>query len=272
MPTIHPTAILSGDVNLADDVAIGPGCVVTGNVHLEAGVRLLSQVQLHGEVGPLRVGPGSLFYPFACVGFPGQDLKFTRGMPSAGTVLGANCVIREHATIHAATKPDAPTRLGDRVYMMVASHVGHDARVDDDVTLVNGTALGGHVHVFPNATLGGGTVVHQHCRVGRLAFTSGHSALADEMPPFCVSWGRNSIVGINHVGLRRAGVPREQITLLRQAFRQTIRANLQRQALLARLAELSADSPLVAELREFYATSKRAVAAYRSPGRGEVED
>ncbi|MBL8990178.1 MAG: acyl-ACP--UDP-N-acetylglucosamine O-acyltransferase [Phycisphaerae bacterium] len=267
MPRIHPSAVVEPSVELSDDVQIGPGCVVTGAVKLGSGVRLIGHATICGELGPVEVGAGTTVYPGACVGFGGQDAKFKPGMASAGVRIGAGVTLRESATVHAATKPDRPTTVGDRVYMMVSSHVGHDATVENDVTMVNAVALGGHAHVAERAILGGSVVVHQFGRVGRMAFISGGSAFSSDVPPFCVGAGRNNLTGVNLVGLRRAGVPREHITLVRQAFRDVFRRNLMKSEALARLAELGVQCPLVLEMRDFVATGKRTIAPYRNLGR-----
>lgn len=267
MPRIHPSAVVEPTVELADDVQVGPACVLTGSVKLGPGVRLIGHATICGEFGPVEIGAGTTIYPGACVGFGGQDAKFKPGMASAGVRIGAGVTLREHATVHAATKPDRPTTVGDRVYMMVASHVGHDATVDRDVTMVNAVALGGHAHVAERAILGGSVVVHQFGRVGRMAFISGGSAFSCDVPPYCVGAGRNSLTGINLVGLRRAGVPRDQITTVRRAFREVFRRNLTKPESLARLAELGADCPPVLEMRDFVASSQRTIAPYRNLGR-----
>ncbi|TMA30182.1 MAG: acyl-ACP--UDP-N-acetylglucosamine O-acyltransferase, partial [Deltaproteobacteria bacterium] len=53
MPEIHPTAILDRDVELADDVVIGPQCVIRGRVRIGVGTQLLGHVYLQG---PLELG------------------------------------------------------------------------------------------------------------------------------------------------------------------------------------------------------------------------
>ena len=100
MPLIHPTASVAREAVLADSVEIGPYCVLTGAVRLEAGVRLIGNVYI---CGPATIGEGTTIYPFACIGFPPQDVKFKLGDKTAGVVVGHHALIREHATIHAAS-------------------------------------------------------------------------------------------------------------------------------------------------------------------------
>jgi len=253
---IHPTAIVGKECELAADVEVGPYCVVSGKVSLGQGVRLIAHVHVNG---PAVIGAGTTIYPFASLGLGPQDLKYKPGQPTGGIKVGQNCQVREHVTIHAATKPDIPTSTGDRAFLMVGSHLGHDVQIGNDVTLVNGTMLGGHAQVGDNATLAGGTAVHQFTRIGRFAFVSG-VPVAMDIPPFCLSADRNQIHGINQVGLRRSGMPREHITLIRKAFREVFRPTLPRAEMIARLEELGATCPPVLEMARFVQDAKRSIA------------
>ncbi len=256
MATVHPTASVSSEAELGEGVEIGPQCVLTGRVVLGAGVRLIGHVYL---CGPVRIGPGTIVYPFVCLGYPGQDVKFKLGDPTAGVEVGASCILREHVTIHAATNQGAPTRIGDRVFMMVNTHVGHDGAVGAGVTMVNNSALGGHASVGEGAVLGGGALVHQFARIGRLAMMSGGIAVSVDVPPFCMVIGRNLMAGVNVVGMRRAGIPREHITEVRRAYRDIFRGGLQRGEMVAELEARGAGCPPVAEMARFVSQSKRAI-------------
>ena len=240
MPVIHPTASVAREAQLAESVEIGPFCVLTGAVRLGAGVRLIGNVYLNG---PVAIGEGTTVYPFACIGFPPQDVKFKLGDATAGVIVGQNGLIREHATIHSASNDQTPTTVGDRVFMMVNTHLGHDAKVGNNVVMVNNSAVGGHGQLYDNATLGGGALVHQFCRVGRLAMISGGVAVSVDVPPFCISDERNRIKGINVVGLRRAGFARQHITDVRLAFRDLLRSPMDRDELVAEVLKRGKDCP-----------------------------
>lgn len=256
MPKVHPTATVDERARLGEGVEIGPYCIVTGDVTLGPGVRLLTRVSLQG---PLTVGAGTVIYPNACIGFEPQDYKFKPGSPTAGVVIGEGCLIREHATVHAATSLQKPTRLGDRVFMMVNAHVAHDAEVRDDAILVNNVAMGGHTELHERAILSGGVVVHQFGRIGRLAMCSGGAVVTNDVPPFCMSAQRNMLVGLNLVGMRRAGMPRSEIDAVRSAYREVFRRNPPRAELLEQLRERGEQSPAVMLMHDFVVASKRSI-------------
>lgn len=248
MATIHPTAIIEGDCECADDVEIGPQCVVTGPVKLGAGVRLVGRSHIQG---PVAIGERCMIYPGACIGFPPQDVKFKLGDPTAGVRVGDDTIIRELVTIHASTSAQTPTIVGNNVFMMVQSHVGHDARVDDHCVLVNSAAVGGHSHLGERVTLGGNSGIHQNTRIGKLVFVTGVVGMSTDVPPFAMISERNLMTGINVVGMRRAGYSTEEISGVRLAFREALRTNMPTPDRLALLREHAETCPPVNEIIEF---------------------
>ncbi len=264
MPEIHPTAEVSRDAVLAPDVRIGPGCIITGKVTLGAGVRLMGGNYVQG---PTTIGDGTVLYPHCCVGFEPQDVKFKPGDPTPGVVIGTNCTLREHVTIHAASKPDGPTRLGNNVFMLVNSHVGHDTVVGNDVTMINNAMVAGHCQIGDNVLLSGSVGIHQFCRVGRYAMIAGTMAISYDLPPFCVCNQGNRIGGINRVGLRRAGFPREHITAIVRAYLDVLRDPKHRDSMIAelRLRAQTLSCPPLTEMADFLATTKRGIC----PGMGK---
>lgn len=264
---VHPTAIVSKTAELSPGVNIGPGCVIDGPVKLGPNVSLIGNVYI---TGPAEIGADTTLYPFVCIGFPGQDFKFKPGMETAGVRIGQSCIIREHSTIHAATKTARPTTVGDRVMMMVNTHVAHDAALGSNVVMVNNSSLGGHAQVADNATLSACVSIHQFVRVGRYVFFSGGTAVSADVPPFCTVSNRQILGGINRVGLRRAGFSREDITRVHDAFRLALRGGLTREDMLRTLRELGESCDAVREMADFVAASTRAICVARRSHSGVV--
>ena len=73
MPQIHSTAILEGNISLADDVVIGPHCVLRGEITIGAGTSIIGNAYL---TGTLVMGERHTVYPFACIGFAAQDINY----------------------------------------------------------------------------------------------------------------------------------------------------------------------------------------------------
>lgn len=258
MANIHPTAILSGDVQLADDVVIGPGCTLAGRIRIGPGTTLVSNAHLHG---PLWVGERNVFYPGSCIGFAPQDLKFDPASEGAGTVIGDRNTFRENVTIHRATR-ERPTTIGNGNYLMAGSHAAHDVRVADDCILANGTLLGGFVEVGNRVVFGGSAAVHQFVRIGRGSMLSGLVGTGLDLCPFFTLFGIHQVGGVNIVGMRRAGHPRAEIDAVRWCFKVLVRSGLPPKTAVERLEERG-DEPIVREMIDFVRSSKRGICTGR---------
>jgi UDP-N-acetylglucosamine acyltransferase len=260
---IHPTAVIEGDVTLADDVFIGPYCVldgVTGPITIGHGCRLVSCVNL---CGPLVIGERNTLYPYTCLGFSPQDLKWDPSRPGAGVVIGDNNTFRESSSVNRATSDERPTVIGNDNYLMANSHVGHDSRVENHCILAQGAMLGGFVHLSDQVNVGGTTGVHQHCRVGRGAMLSGGMGLTQDLPPFFLLTGVNLAGGVNLIGLRRAGTPSSVIDEIRWVYRTLYRTGLSMKSALAALRD-HAPSPTIDEYILFIEQSKRGICQGRT--------
>lgn len=266
MPTIHPTAIVDPEATIADDVTIGPQCIVQGPVTLAEGVHLIAQCHITGRVS---IGPRTRVYPFAAIGFEPQDYKFGPDAITAGVTIGEDCLIREHASVHAASNDHTPTRIGDRVFMMTSSHVGHDGNVGNDVVMVSGALLGGHVTVGDKALLGGGCLVHQHCRVGALAMMGGGVPISADLPPYMTANAGNRIGSPNLVGMRRNGFDKHEINTVKAIVSELLRTQLPKAELMHRLAEMAETSTAARDIRDFIDAGSRPICAgMNKKGRG----
>jgi UDP-N-acetylglucosamine acyltransferase len=215
MPQIHPTAIVVPGARLADDVVIGPYCVIGEDVALAAGVTLKSHVVIDGRT---TIGEGTRIFPFASIGHETQDLKY-QGEPSL-LEIGRNNTIREYVTINPGTEGGGMvTRVGNHCLLMVGAHVAHDCQIGDHVILVNNATLGGHVIVEDYAILGGLSAVHQFVRIGRHAMIGGMSGVERDVIPYGrVIGDRARLNGLNIIGMQRRGFSREDIQGLRSAY------------------------------------------------------
>ncbi len=255
---IDPTAIIDPQARIDPSVRIGAYSIIEGPVNLGPNCAIASQVKL---IGPLDMGAGNKVHSFAVLGDAPQDLKY-RDQPSR-VLIGENNIFREHVTVHRGTGGD--TIIGSNGFFMVGSHVGHNCRVGDGVTMVNGAVIGGHVQVFDRAIIGGLCAVHQFCRVGRLAMISNNSAHNVDIPPFCIAMDINMITQLNAVGLRRSGISRENINALRQMFKILFRDNrgLSLNKNITLLPTELRAVPEVREFAEFVANSKRGIARFK---------
>jgi UDP-N-acetylglucosamine acyltransferase len=261
-PQVHPTAVVSAEAELAAGVEVGPYAVIEGRVRLGPGCVVRPYALL---CGPLTMGQGNIMHAGAILGEQPQHLKY-HDEPTA-LEIGDGNIFREHVTIHRGTTHSWVTRIGSHNLFMVNSHVAHDCRVGNRCIFANGAMLGGHCTLEDNVFLSGNAAVHQFTRIGRLALLSGCSATTKDIPPFVIQQNIDTVVGVNVIGMRRAGLGHGQIDAVRQAFRILFREGLTLPAALARLEHELGQVDTVQEMIGFLRQCPRGVNPMRGRGR-----
>jgi len=249
--SIHPTAIVDSTATLGADVHIGPFCIVEKDVVLGDHCRLESRVVVkEGSI----LGHGNRLHEGSILGGLPQHSHLPE---RTGTLtIGSENTFRENTTVHRALQEDTTTRIGDQNLVMVGVHIGHDCLIGNHTVLINNVMLAGHVTVEDRAYVAGGAAVQQFRRVGRLAAVGGYSRAVKDVPPFVMLDGNTSgVVGLNRVGLQRAGYQQEEIISLKNAYRLIYRSGLDWNEILERLkAEFT--TGLAAEFYSFFVKGK----------------
>jgi UDP-N-acetylglucosamine acyltransferase len=251
---IHPIAVIAPEADLADDVQVGPHVVIEGHVRLGPGCVLRPGVHL---VGPLTMGRQNVVFSHAVLGEQPQHLKY--GGEPTRLEIGDHNVFREHVTVHRGTTQSWATRVGQHNYFMAGSHIAHDCQVGSHCIFANGALLAGHCHLEDSVYLSGNCAVHQFVRIGRLALLSGVSATTKDVPPFIVQQRINCVVGVNVVGMRRAGIPTPHIDGVRRAFHILYREEHPLPVSLALIEKDLGAVPEVMELVAFIRASSRGI-------------
>lgn len=220
---IADTACVDPRAEIADDVEIGPYCVIGPDVKIGRGSRLIAQVCIYGFT---TLGENNVLHPFCVIGGEPQDFSY-KGEPTR-LEIGDNNVFREAVTIHRGSeKEQGLTRLGSHNYLMANVHVGHDCVLADRILIANNTMLGGHIHVHSFATISGGAGLHQFVTIGAYSYVGGLSRIYHDVPPYMLVEGNPSKVRcINVVGLKRHGITAESIASLHEAHRLIYRARM----------------------------------------------
>jgi UDP-N-acetylglucosamine acyltransferase len=258
---IHPTAVVDPRAEVDASADLGPYVVVDGPVHIGPRTREMAGAYLSGDT---RIGTDNVIHPGAVVGHEPQHIHYKGA--ATGLRIGDRNVIREHAEIHRALEPGHWTEMGDDNFLMSHAHVAHDCRIGNRTIIATGAALGGHVVVEDQAFVSGNCVVHQHARVGRLAMMQGLARTSLDVPPFSTLGADMYVVGMNRVGLRRAGFDGPRIDALASAFRILFRARTNLRLAVARVEEARIRSPDVEYLLAFIRESARGVT--QGPARG----
>jgi len=217
---IHATADVDSSASLGEDVEIGarayvgPGAVIGDHCSIGRGSYIAENTQL---------GENNILYPYVVLGTPPQDMKYHG--EETRLVVGDSNVFREFLTINRGTaNGEGETRIGDRNFFMISSHVGHDCIVEDETIMVNNVQLGGHCHVEEGAKLMGAAAVNPFVTVGKMAYVGGMTRVVRDVPPFMIMEGNPAKVrGVNEIGLRRAGYEQDKIDRLAEVYKKIYR-------------------------------------------------
>jgi UDP-N-acetylglucosamine acyltransferase len=262
---IHPSAVISPEVELAHDVEVGALAVLDGKITLGPGCVIRPGAYLFGAI---RMGRGNVVYSGAVLGEQPQHLKY-KGEPTS-VEIGDNNVFREHVTVHRGTTHSMKTVIGNDNFLMAGAHVAHDCVIGNRCILTNGSLIAGHCVLEDNVIISGNSAVHQFCKVGRLALLSGCSASTKDIPPFVIQQGIDCVSGLNLIGMKRAGLTSEQINAVRQAFRILYRDGLVLPAALAKLEHDLGAVDVVQEILRFLRGCSRGISHMRSRFRDEA--
>ena len=255
---IHPLAIVSPAAKVGRDVEIGPFCVVDSGATIGNGCKLESRVVVKSGT---TLGPNNHVFEGAVLGGLPQHINSPER--PGKVVIGSGNTIRENVTVHRALEEDEATIVGDNSLLMVNVHIAHDCRVGNQTIFANNVMLAGHVTVGDRAYLSGAVAVHQFCRIGSLAMVGGQSHVVKDVLPYVTLDGLSSyVVGLNQIGLRRAGYSAEQMRQLKSAYRVIYRSSLTWNGILAQLQENFSQGP-AARFYQFLSTTTRGIMSER---------
>jgi UDP-N-acetylglucosamine acyltransferase len=255
---IHKTAQVSADAVLGENVEVGPFAIVEGEVKIGPG----TVIGAHSMISRYTtIGSSCYIYPYASIGTPPQDVGFVEA--PTRLEIGDNTTIREFVTINRGTeKGGGVTRVGKDNYIMSYCHIAHDCLLGEGVVMVNAASLSGHVEVGDFAVLSAYAGVIQFVRIGASAFLGARAGLDKDVPPFSMATGyRARIYGLNLVGLRRRGFPRDVIKTLKEVYRILFRSEMLLDDAVKRVEEEFGDLAQVRELLDFIKSSKKGIAA-----------
>ena len=179
---------------VAKDAFIGPGCVIGPDVEIGRGTRAGRAVCLLGTV---QIGEFNTIGPFVAIGGEPQDLSYWG--TATRVEIGDHNMIHERVTIHRGSeKEDGITRLGSHNHLHDGSHIAHDCKLADRITIGSLSMIGGHVHIESDAYIAEKVGVHQFTTIGRSSYVDGQSKITQDVPCYMrVAGNPSSVRGIN---------------------------------------------------------------------------
>ena len=249
---IHSTAIIDSKAKIGKNVQIGPYSIIGPNVEIGDNTIVQSHVSILANT---IIGKDNKIYPFVSINEP-QDLKY-KGEPT-NLIIGNNNRIREYVSINPGTVGGGgKTVIGNNCLFMVSSHIAHDCQLGNNVIVANNVAIAGHAIIDDHVIIGGNSAVQQFTRIGKMAMIGGMTGVLYDVIPYGLSMGnRNSLQGLNLIGLRRAKFDNKDILILSDAYKE-IFATKNLTENLIKLNGSFKDNPLVKEVIEFITKDKK---------------
>ncbi len=254
MSKISPLAVIEDGAKIADDVTIAPFCFVSAESTIGSGTVIDHGTCIYGKT---TIGKNNHIFSHAVLGSIPQDLKFAG--EDVELIIGDHNTIREFTLFNPGTKGGGgKTIIGSHNLFMGYVHLGHDVIIGNHCILANAATLAGHVEMGDHVVIGGMTPVHQFVHIGDYAMVGGASALAQDIPPYCMAEGnRAGLRGLNLTGLRRQ-VERSDINVLKSAYRELFESGRPLKESAATLLE-SSDNSYVKNLCDFVLKTKRGI-------------
>lgn len=219
---IHSTAIVDKSAIVGSDVSIGPYAVIEGDVEIGDGCDIASHVLLGAGT---RLGKKCRIFKGASLGVVPQDLKF--GGEKTLLRIGDNTTIREFCTLNRGTSATGETVIGSNCLLMAYCHVAHDCRLGNNVVAANTMNLAGHVEIGNFVNIGGTCAVVQFRKIGDYCHLTAYSLIKKDVAPFAmVAPGPMRVIGINRVGLSRAGFDAGRRSAIKRAYKVLFRDGL----------------------------------------------
>lgn len=266
MSNIHPTAIIDPTAQIDPSTVVGPYTVIGPDV----------QIGKNNHIGPFCVienttmGDNNELIASSFIGVKPQDLSYKDA--HTRVVMGNGNKIRECVTIHRATFVDKPTTLGNNNLLMANAHIAHDVQMGSNCIIANSTGIAGHVIIEDRVVMSGMIGVHQFTRVGTMAMVSGGTMVPMDVPPFCLAQGsRAKLIGLNLVGMRRAGLDRKVILEIKRAFKLAFRSGKRLDEALAEL-EAAPHGSEVQHMIDFCRASQRGITPAKKSMREDADE
>lgn len=252
---IHPLAVVHPNAKIGNNVEIGPFVVIDENVEIGDGTVVKSHAVITGWT---RIGKDCTIFMGASIGEEPQDLKFAG--EKSYVVIGDRTKVHEYVTIHRATGEGLETRIGNDVLLMAYVHVAHNCIIGNNVVVSNAAMMAGHAEIGDRAVIGGKAGIHQFVRIGRNSMVGGMSKNIHDVVPFTIVDGMPSkVVGLNSVGIQRAGIPLEVRGNLKKAYRILYRSGLTLAEAIDTIEQEVDSSPEVDEILRFLRNADRGI-------------
>lgn len=199
MNIIHPTAIIESNVQLGQNNYIGPYCHIRGNTN---------------------IGDNNRFESFCSIGAPAEHRDYLTNSEIGTLIIGNNNIFREFVTINSSIE-QLGTVIGNNNTMLRNSHLGHDSRIGNNITLSCNVIIGGHSIIMDGVNFGLGSICHQFSKIGAYSMIGMGCIITKktEIKPFSVYIGNPAVfLKENSIGIIRNNISLNEISYMKDKY------------------------------------------------------
>jgi len=185
---ISPLAVIEGDVEIAEGVAIEPFCTVGPEVVIGRGSVLRSGSRVFPRVS---IGEETIIGANAVIGSAGfgfvreADGNKVRIPHLGGVSIGSHVEIGALSFVQSGTI--LPTTIEDYAKIDDNVAVGHNARIGRGASVTGGVVIGGSAVIGPDAWIGINSSIRDGRRVGSGALVGMNASVQDDLADHAVA-------------------------------------------------------------------------------------
>jgi len=180
---IDPTAIIEPGAVIGKGNTIGAYAVIRANV---------------------IIGNNNYIAPHVVIGEPAEYRVHPEGKTDTKVRIGSRNRISEFVDIQSGILTPC-TQIGDDCYIMVKTHIAHDCKIGDSVTIAGGVTLCGSVKIGKGSRIGPNSTILQRHSVGEYSQIGIGSIITEDVPDFetWVNFTRAKYLEPNHYAIER---------------------------------------------------------------------
>ncbi len=176
--SIGAQAVIGSAVELAENVIIGPGCVVQSGVKIGSDTRLTANVTLCDSV---QIGKRVLIHPGVVIGADGFGIANDQGkwikVPQLGSVrVGNDVEIGANTTIDRGALED--TVIGNGVKLDNQIQIGHNVIIGENTVIAGSAGVAGSTRIGKNCVIGGAVILAGHLEIADGVHLTGGTAVS----------------------------------------------------------------------------------------------
>jgi UDP-3-O-[3-hydroxymyristoyl] glucosamine N-acyltransferase len=156
---------IDADVDIAEGVEIGPGCVIQRGVKIGKNTKLIANVTICKDV---CIGMNTIIHPGAVIGADGFGIANDQGrwikVPQLGSVeIGDDVEIGANTTIDRGALDNTQISTGVKLDNQI--QIGHNVTIGEHTVIAGCVGIAGSTHIGKNCAIGGGTGIAGHLTI-----------------------------------------------------------------------------------------------------------